>query len=165
MAPDGTLSNRRVCAQMKFVFTDGMCLDAEGQIWLANAFTTSVSARQRGRRDHRRSRRRARPLSPASWEVTTRTTLFVMTAPTSDRFEIADLLEGESRSVEVERRGRRYALAEFGKSAAQVANRLLRSHLVFNQREANVSVSPVTEANTGTRRHVGLFDEERRELE
>ena len=37
VAHDGTLSNRRVFAQMKNVFTDGMCLDADGQIWLANA--------------------------------------------------------------------------------------------------------------------------------
>ena len=37
VARDGTLSNRRLFAQMRYVATDGMCLDAEGQIWLANA--------------------------------------------------------------------------------------------------------------------------------
>ena len=55
MAPDGTLSNRRVWAQFDFVATDGMCLDAEGQIWLANAVVQDVRAREGGWRGHRES--------------------------------------------------------------------------------------------------------------
>ncbi|HQU27303.1 MAG TPA: SMP-30/gluconolactonase/LRE family protein, partial [Acidimicrobiales bacterium] len=35
VAGDGTLANRRVFAPLEFVATDGMCLDAEGAIWLA----------------------------------------------------------------------------------------------------------------------------------
>ncbi len=34
---DGTLSNRRVFAQLELVPADGICLDAEGQVWVANA--------------------------------------------------------------------------------------------------------------------------------
>ena len=38
VAPDGTLSNRRVWAQLDAaVFPDGICLDAEGAIWVSDA--------------------------------------------------------------------------------------------------------------------------------
>lgn len=38
VAPDGTLSNRRVWAQLAdAVFPDGICLDAEGAIWVSDA--------------------------------------------------------------------------------------------------------------------------------
>ena len=38
LAPDGTLSNRRVWASLdERVFPDGMCLDAEGAIWVSDA--------------------------------------------------------------------------------------------------------------------------------
>jgi sugar lactone lactonase YvrE len=38
VAPDGTLSNRRVWAALdEGVFPDGMCLDAEGAIWVSDA--------------------------------------------------------------------------------------------------------------------------------
>lgn len=86
---DGTLSNRRVWAQLDFVATDGMCLDADGQIWLANALTNRCLRVKEG--------------GEITAEVTTtqtafacmlggedRTMLYVMTAPTSDRFKIAD---------------------------------------------------------------------------
>lgn len=34
---DGTLTNRRVWAALEGIFPDGICLDAEGCIWVANA--------------------------------------------------------------------------------------------------------------------------------
>jgi sugar lactone lactonase YvrE len=37
LAADGTLSNRRVWAALEGVAPDGICLDAEGCIWVANA--------------------------------------------------------------------------------------------------------------------------------
>ena len=38
VAPDGTLSNRRVWAALgEAVFPDGICLDAEGAIWVSDA--------------------------------------------------------------------------------------------------------------------------------
>ena len=37
LAADGTLANRRVWAQLEAAAPDGICLDAEGCIWVANA--------------------------------------------------------------------------------------------------------------------------------
>jgi sugar lactone lactonase YvrE len=37
VAADGTLSNRRVFAELEGVFVDGICLDAEGAVWVTNA--------------------------------------------------------------------------------------------------------------------------------
>lgn len=37
IAGDGTLSNRRTFAELDLVFCDGICLDAEGQLWVAAA--------------------------------------------------------------------------------------------------------------------------------
>lgn len=36
VAPDGTLSGRRVWADLGFRVPDGICLDAEGMVWVAN---------------------------------------------------------------------------------------------------------------------------------
>jgi sugar lactone lactonase YvrE len=33
---DGSLSNRRIIAQLEGVFPDGICLDAEGAVWVTN---------------------------------------------------------------------------------------------------------------------------------
>jgi sugar lactone lactonase YvrE len=37
LAPDGTLSNRRPFAELPGVVPDGICLDAEGAVWVAHA--------------------------------------------------------------------------------------------------------------------------------
>ncbi|HEV7526926.1 MAG TPA: SMP-30/gluconolactonase/LRE family protein [Acidimicrobiia bacterium] len=42
IAPDGTLSNRRVWAQIEHATVDGMCLDAENAIWAACPYTGRV---------------------------------------------------------------------------------------------------------------------------
>jgi sugar lactone lactonase YvrE len=97
---DGTFSNRRVWAQLDFVATDGMCLDADGQIWLANALTNRCL--------------RVREGGEITGEVETsqtafacalgganRSTLFVMTAPTSDRFKLADTTPGAIEVADV----------------------------------------------------------------
>jgi sugar lactone lactonase YvrE len=89
-----------VWAQLDFVATDGMCLDAEGQIWLANALTNRCLRVKEG--------------GEITAEVTTtqtafacmlggedRTTLYVMTAPTSDRFKIADQTLGRIEAANV----------------------------------------------------------------
>jgi sugar lactone lactonase YvrE len=98
---DGTLSNRRVWAQLDFVATDGMCLDAHGQIWLANALTRQCLRVKEG--------------GEITALVTTTqtafacmlggsdgTSLFIMTAPTSNRFEGATEPHGKIEIVEVD---------------------------------------------------------------
>lgn len=39
IGPDGALSGRRVWAQLPWCAPDGICLDAEGRIWVANAIS------------------------------------------------------------------------------------------------------------------------------
>ncbi len=93
---NGTLTNRRTWAQLEYVATDGMCLDDEGQIWLAQAnarrclrvseggeITGVVETSQRAF---------ACMLGGAGGR-----TLYVMSAPTSDHFKIAD-----SRAAKIE---------------------------------------------------------------
>lgn len=100
IAPDGTLANRRVWAQLNFVATDGMCLDDDGQIWLANAITKECLRVKEG--------------GEITGTVTTtqtafacmlgghdRRTLFIMTAPTSNRFEITDATYGQIETAHV----------------------------------------------------------------
>jgi sugar lactone lactonase YvrE len=97
---DGTLTNRRVWAPLEFVAPDGMCLDAEGQIWLANALTKQCLRVKEG--------------GEITGVVTTtqtafacmlgggtRTTLYVMCAPTSDRFKLTGSTRGTIEIAEV----------------------------------------------------------------
>ncbi len=87
IAPDGTLSARRTFAQLDGVAADGICLDDEGQVWVANPLTNEcVRVRDGGEitaRVHTTQNSYACMLGGTSG-----TTLFVMTAPTSSRFEI-----------------------------------------------------------------------------
>jgi len=86
---DGTLSNRRVWAQLDFVATDGMCLDAEGEIWLANAITkTCLRVREGG--EITGVAETSQTAFACALGGENRSTLYVMCAPTSDRFKITD---------------------------------------------------------------------------
>ena len=42
VAPDGTLSNRRLWAEIDGCYPDGICLDAEGAIWVSDPFGRRV---------------------------------------------------------------------------------------------------------------------------
>ena len=98
---DGTLANRRVWAPLEMAATDGMCLDAEGQIWFANALTHQcVRVAEGGEITgtvHCSQRAFACMLGGDD-----RRTLFVMTAGSSDRFEIAERTEGRIEAVRVD---------------------------------------------------------------
>ena len=101
ISADGTLANRRVWAPLEMAATDGMCLDAEGQIWFANALTHQcVRVAEGGEVTgtvHCSQRAFACVLGGDD-----RRTLFVMTAGSSDRFEIAERTEGRIEAVRVD---------------------------------------------------------------
>jgi sugar lactone lactonase YvrE len=100
IAADGTLSNRRVWAQLEFVYDDGMCLDAEGQIWLANAVAPQcLRVREGGEITATVETSQISFACMLGGED--RRSLYIMTAPTSDRFEIADTLDGRIEVAEV----------------------------------------------------------------
>ncbi len=101
VAADGTLSNRRVFAQLDLVATDGMCLDAEGQVWLADALRPRcLRVREGGEvTDEVTTSRRAFACMLGG---AARTSLYVLTAPTSSRFEVADARDGLLEVVEVD---------------------------------------------------------------
>ena len=100
VAPDGTLSNRREWAALDFVATDGMCLDADGQIWLANALAPECLRVSAGGEVTARvatsQRAYACMLGGAD-----RSTLYVLTAPTNDRFVVADARDGRLEAARV----------------------------------------------------------------
>ena len=68
VAADGTLSNRRAWAEIEGCYPDGICLDAEGAIWVSDPFAAGAScACSRAARSPTASiSRRAAPM-PACW--------------------------------------------------------------------------------------------------
>jgi sugar lactone lactonase YvrE len=108
VAADGTLHDRRVFAELKGpVFPDGICLDAEGQVWVATAHSPECLRIAEG----------GEVTAKVVTQKTTyacmlggdnRTTLFVITAPTSHRGIARTTLDGQIESVEVEVRGAGY---------------------------------------------------------
>jgi sugar lactone lactonase YvrE len=97
---NGTLENRRVWAQLDFVATDGMCLDAEGQIWLANALTNQCLRVKEGG-EITGVVETSQTAFACMLGGEERTSLYVMSAPSSDRFKIADLTEGKIEVAKV----------------------------------------------------------------
>jgi sugar lactone lactonase YvrE len=97
---DGTLANRRVWAQMDFAAPDGMCLDAAGQIWAANARTNQCLRVKEGGEITAVVETTQTSYACMLGGVN-RSTLYVMSAPTSDRFKIADVTRGKIEATEV----------------------------------------------------------------
>ena len=101
VAEDGTLHDRRVWAALEFAGPDGICLDAEGQVWFANAATNRCQRVREGG-------------EITATATTTQTsfacalggddgsTLYVMTAPTSSRFRAAHTRLAAIESVRVD---------------------------------------------------------------
>jgi sugar lactone lactonase YvrE len=98
---DGTLANRRVWAPLEMTASDGMCLDAEGQIWLANALTKQcVRVREGGEITATVNSSQTNYACMLGGED--RRTLYVMTGTSSDRFRIADQTDGRIEAVRVD---------------------------------------------------------------
>jgi sugar lactone lactonase YvrE len=98
---DGTLANRRVWAQLDFVAADGVCLDADGHLWVANALTTQCLRVKEGGEIvdvvDTSLHAFACALGGANGNQ-----LFIMTAPTSDRFKIAEITDATIEAVDVD---------------------------------------------------------------
>lgn len=85
VAPDGTLSGRRIWADLRGagVYPDGICLDADGAVWVANAARPSCIRVRPGGEIAAEERFSQRCYACALGDAD-RQTLYVMTAPTSD---------------------------------------------------------------------------------
>jgi len=101
IAADGTLSNRRVFAQLDGAFPDGICLDAEGAVWVASAIGHKVlRVREGGEITH------TVPIETEAYACmlggADRRTLYICTARTSASAECRAEATGRIETVEVE---------------------------------------------------------------
>jgi sugar lactone lactonase YvrE len=97
---DGTLSNRRTWAETAPAFPDGICLDAEGAIWVANPLAPECIRVAEGGRVLARVATSQNAFACALGGAE-RKTLFIPTAPTSAAAEAAAAPRGKIEAVEV----------------------------------------------------------------
>ncbi len=81
VAADGSLSNRRVWAELGDSMPDGIALDAEGAIWVASPFSHELLRVKRGGEVAERIKREQMPIACALGGADRRT-LFVLTSET-----------------------------------------------------------------------------------
>jgi sugar lactone lactonase YvrE len=98
---DGTIANRRIWAPLDFVAPDGICLDADKQVWVANAITSQCVRVKEGGEITATVETNQRAYA-CMLGGPDRARLFVMTAPTSDRFTIASVTDATIEAVDVE---------------------------------------------------------------
>jgi len=99
--PDGSLTGRRVWAQLEQAVPDGICLDAEGAIWVASPMSAEVlRVRESGEVTHRiKVSTQAYACMLGGPE---RRTLFVLTAETTNPDEARAKKSGRVETVEVD---------------------------------------------------------------
>ncbi len=101
IAPDGSLLNRRVWAQLNGDFPDGICLDAEGALWVASPVGAEVlRVCQGGKVTHRI--KGSNKVYACMLGGPERRTLFVLTASSSKPQEVLAQASGRIETVEVE---------------------------------------------------------------
>ncbi len=99
--PDGSLSGRRVWAPLDGVAPDGICLDAQGAVWVADAFGARVLRVAEGG-EILDSVGAAQNTYACMLGGPRGTTLFVCTAPGSDPGECEARMGGRIEAAEVE---------------------------------------------------------------
>ena len=99
--PDGSLTGRRVWAQLEQAVPDGICLDAEGAIWVASPMSAEVlRVREGGEVTHRiKVSTQAFACMLGGPE---RRTLFILTAETSNPDEARAKKSGRVETVAVD---------------------------------------------------------------
>jgi sugar lactone lactonase YvrE len=104
--PDGSLTNRRVWAQLDKTVPDGICLDAENAIWVACPTASEVIRVKQGGEVVERIKVETDAFACMLGGLDGRT-LFVATAPNSDPEKCRATLGGriETTQVEVPRAG------------------------------------------------------------
>ncbi|MEI8050722.1 MAG: SMP-30/gluconolactonase/LRE family protein [Actinomycetes bacterium] len=101
VADDGTLSDRRIFAQLELVPADGICLDAAGEIWVANALASeALRVSEGGMITGRVST--SQTCFACMLGGGDGMTLFAMTAPTSNESEVASRRDAKIETVSVD---------------------------------------------------------------
>jgi sugar lactone lactonase YvrE len=98
---DGSLVRRRVWAAVENMVPDGICLDAEGAIWVASPLSEEVLRVREGGTVTHRFKPSLRPYA-CMLGGADRRTLFVVTAETHDPTETLAKRSGRIETVEVE---------------------------------------------------------------
>ncbi len=98
---DGTLKNRRAWAKLKDVYPDGICLDAEGAIWLAAPYPGEVLRVQEGGNITHRLNVTTKPYA-CTLGGPGRRTLFICTAGSSNPDEVLAEPNGKIEIIDVE---------------------------------------------------------------
>jgi len=98
--PDGSLTGRRVWASTSPAIPDGICLDAEGAVWIASPTGEVVRIREGGQAASRITL--SRPAFACMLGGTDLRTLFVMTAESDNPDEARAKLSGRVELVEVD---------------------------------------------------------------
>lgn len=101
--PDGKLTNRRVWAPLeKNIFPDGICLDAEGAVWAANAGGPAVYRVEEGGEVLQRVTVSATEAYACMLGGSGRRTLYIMTADASDAPTCREKMSGQIEAVRVD---------------------------------------------------------------
>jgi sugar lactone lactonase YvrE len=104
IAADGTLHDRREWAALPRVAPDGICLDDEGQIWVANARASEcLRVREGGEISARAITTQTAYACALGGDD--RRTLYVMSAPSSNRFTIGSTTRATIESCRVDAPG------------------------------------------------------------
>jgi len=99
--PDGSLTGRRIWADLGEAGPDGICLDSEGAIWVASPFTSEVLRVRKGGEITQRIKISTQPFA-CMLGGPERRTLFIMTAETFNHEEARAKRSGRVEIIEVE---------------------------------------------------------------
>jgi sugar lactone lactonase YvrE len=105
--PDGMLANRRVWAQLEGAVPDGICLDAEGAIWVASPLSSEVLRVREGGAVARRIAVETQAIA-CMLGGADRRTLFILTAGSVDPEQAKKEKRGRIEAIEVEVAGAGY---------------------------------------------------------